>query len=33
MAAIALKLIGSVLVVGLVGLLLEDKFIFSNYEK
>jgi hypothetical protein len=33
MAAFAIKLIGTVLVVGLVGLLLEDKFIFSNYEK
>ncbi len=31
MAAVAIKLIGSVLVIGLVGLMLEDKFIFSKY--
>ena len=32
MAAVAVKLIGSVLVIGLIGLLLEDKFIFQKYE-
>ena len=29
----AVKLIGTVLIVGLVGLLIEDKFIFSRYGK
>ena len=32
MAAIAVKLIGTVLVVGLIGLMLEDKFIFQKYD-